>query len=136
VSHKPGGRLPLLCARPVVTPKTLKRAATSFVATLCRRMKLASVCVIHSQIKRRKRRRYPQSYAQHHFQFSYSCFTARISTSFTSTQTIDQSCIFTAVQVTKSLQDPLEVGNSLPGISDNVRERGLEQKCLQTLTEG
>ena len=52
VSHKPGGRLPLLCARPVVTPKTVKRAATSFVATLCRRMKLATVCVIHSQIKR------------------------------------------------------------------------------------
>jgi len=25
-------------------------------------------------------------------------------------------------QVTKSLQDPLEVGNSLLGISDNVRE--------------
>ena len=26
----------------------------------------------------------------------------------------------------KSLQDPLEVGNNLPGIDDNVRERGLE----------
>jgi len=32
VSHKPGGRLPLLSARPAVTPATLKRAATSFVA--------------------------------------------------------------------------------------------------------
>ena len=32
------------------------------------------------------------------------------------------------VQVTKSLQDPLEVGNNLPGINDNVRELGLEQK--------
>jgi len=32
VSHKPGGSLPLLSARPVVTPATLKRAATSFVA--------------------------------------------------------------------------------------------------------
>jgi len=32
VSHKPGGRLPLLCARPAVTPATLKRAATSFAA--------------------------------------------------------------------------------------------------------
>ena len=32
VSHKPGGRLPLLSARPAVTPTTLKRAATSFVA--------------------------------------------------------------------------------------------------------
>ena len=28
------------------------------------------------------------------------------------------------VQVIKSHQDPLEVGNNLPGISDNVRERG------------
>jgi len=32
VSHKPGGRLPLLSTRPVVTAATLKRAATSFVA--------------------------------------------------------------------------------------------------------
>ena len=32
VSHKPGGRLPLFCARPAVTPATLKRAATSFAA--------------------------------------------------------------------------------------------------------
>ena len=31
-SHKPGGRLPLLSARPVVTPATLKRAATNFAA--------------------------------------------------------------------------------------------------------
>ena len=30
--HKPGGRLPLLSARPAVTPATLKRAATSFAA--------------------------------------------------------------------------------------------------------
>ena len=30
VSHKPGGRLPLLSARPAVTLATLKRAATSF----------------------------------------------------------------------------------------------------------
>jgi len=28
VSHKPGGKLPLLSARPAVTPATLKRAAT------------------------------------------------------------------------------------------------------------
>jgi len=35
---------------------------------------------------------------------------------------------FRVVQVTKSLQDPLEVGNNLPGINDNVWERGLEQK--------
>jgi len=32
VSHKPGGRLPLLSARPAVTPATLKQAATNFAA--------------------------------------------------------------------------------------------------------
>jgi len=32
VSHKPGGRLPLLAVRPAVTLATLKRAATSFAA--------------------------------------------------------------------------------------------------------
>jgi len=32
VSHKPGGRLPLLSARPSVTPTTLKRAAINFAA--------------------------------------------------------------------------------------------------------
>ena len=32
VSHKPGGRLSLLSARPAVTPATLKRAATNFAA--------------------------------------------------------------------------------------------------------
>ena len=32
VSHKPGGRLSLLSARPAVTPATLKRAATKFAA--------------------------------------------------------------------------------------------------------
>jgi len=31
VSHKPGGRLPLLFARPAVTPATLKRAATKIL---------------------------------------------------------------------------------------------------------
>ena len=31
VSHKPDGRLPLLSARPAVTPATLKRAATNFL---------------------------------------------------------------------------------------------------------
>ena len=30
VSHKPGGRLPLLSVRPAVTLATLKRAATNF----------------------------------------------------------------------------------------------------------
>jgi len=32
VSHKPGGRLPLLSARPAVIPATLKRVATNFAA--------------------------------------------------------------------------------------------------------
>ena len=32
VSHKPGGRLPLVSARPAVTLATLKRAATNFAA--------------------------------------------------------------------------------------------------------
>jgi len=32
VSHKPGGRLPLLSAKPAVIPATLKRAATNFTA--------------------------------------------------------------------------------------------------------
>ena len=32
VSHKPGGRLPFLSARPAVTPATLKRTATNFEA--------------------------------------------------------------------------------------------------------
>jgi len=32
VSHKPGGRLPSLSARPAVTPTTLQRAATNFAA--------------------------------------------------------------------------------------------------------
>ena len=32
VSHKPGGRLPLLSARPAVTPATLKMAAANFAA--------------------------------------------------------------------------------------------------------
>ena len=33
MSHKLGGRLPLLSARPAVTPATLKRAATNFAAS-------------------------------------------------------------------------------------------------------
>ena len=32
VSHKPGGRLPLLSARPAVTLATLRKAATNFAA--------------------------------------------------------------------------------------------------------
>jgi len=32
MNHKPGGRLPLLSARPAVSLATLKRAATNFAA--------------------------------------------------------------------------------------------------------
>ena len=32
LSHKPGGGLPILSARPAVTVATLKRAATNFAA--------------------------------------------------------------------------------------------------------
>ena len=32
VSHKPGGKLPLLSATPAVTPATLKTAAINFAA--------------------------------------------------------------------------------------------------------
>jgi len=32
MNHKPDDRLPLISARPAVTPGTLKRAATSFAA--------------------------------------------------------------------------------------------------------
>ena len=32
VSHKPGGKLPLVCARPAVTPATVKRAAANLTA--------------------------------------------------------------------------------------------------------
>ena len=32
MSHNPSGRLPLLSARPAVTPTTLKTAATNFAA--------------------------------------------------------------------------------------------------------
>jgi len=32
ISHKPGGRPPLLSARPAVTPATLNRAAVDFAA--------------------------------------------------------------------------------------------------------
>ena len=37
VSHKPGGRLPLLSARPAVTRATFKRTATNFGACLVNR---------------------------------------------------------------------------------------------------
>jgi len=57
-----------------------------------------------------------------------SCAAARRAAA---NQSINQSCIFRVVQVIKSLQDLLEVGNNLSGINNNVRERGLEQKCFK-----
>ena len=45
VSHKPGGRLPLLSARPTVTPTTLKRAATNFAAWWTEAQWVWTVCL-------------------------------------------------------------------------------------------
>jgi len=42
VSHKPDGRLPLLSARPAVTPATLKRAAMAQQLASCRAQQQAS----------------------------------------------------------------------------------------------
>ena len=45
VSHKPGGRLPLLSARPAVTPTTLIRAATNFAAWWTEAQWVRTVCL-------------------------------------------------------------------------------------------
>jgi len=45
VSHIPGGRLPLLSARPTVTPATLKRAATNFAACSTEARWVWTVCL-------------------------------------------------------------------------------------------
>ena len=45
VSHKPGGRLPLLSARPAVTFATIKRAATSFAAWWTKAQWVWTVCL-------------------------------------------------------------------------------------------
>ena len=45
VSHKPGGRLPLLSARPTVTLATLKRAATNFAAWRTEAQWVKTVCL-------------------------------------------------------------------------------------------
>ena len=45
VSHKPRGRLPLLSARPTVTPATLKRAVTSFGARWTETQWVWTVCL-------------------------------------------------------------------------------------------
>ena len=45
VSHKPSGRLPLLSARPAVTPTTLKRAATNFAAWRTEAQWVWTVCL-------------------------------------------------------------------------------------------
>ena len=44
VSHKPGGRLPLLSVRPAVTLATLKRAATNFAAWWTEAQWVRAVC--------------------------------------------------------------------------------------------
>ena len=45
VSHKPGGRLPLLSARTTVTLATLKRAATNFAASWTEARCVWTVCL-------------------------------------------------------------------------------------------
>ena len=45
MSHKPGGRLPLLSARPAVTLATLKRAATNFAAWWTEARRVWAVCL-------------------------------------------------------------------------------------------
>ena len=45
VSHKPGGRLPLLSTRPAVTPATLKRAATNVAAWWTKAQWVWTVCL-------------------------------------------------------------------------------------------
>ena len=45
VSRKPGGRLPLLSARPAVTPATLKRTATNFAAWWTEAQWVWTVCL-------------------------------------------------------------------------------------------
>ena len=45
MSHKPGGRLSLLSAKPAVTPTTLKRAATNFAAWWKEAQWLWTVCL-------------------------------------------------------------------------------------------
>ena len=47
VSHKLGGRLPLLSVRPAVTPATLKRAATNFAAWWTQAQCVWTVCLRH-----------------------------------------------------------------------------------------
>ena len=45
MSHKPSGRLPLLSARPAVSPATLKRAATNFAAWWTEAQWVWTVCL-------------------------------------------------------------------------------------------
>jgi len=45
VSHKPGGRLPLLSTRPAVTSATLKRVATNFTAWWTEAQWVWTVCL-------------------------------------------------------------------------------------------
>ena len=45
VSHKPGGRLPLLSAKPAVTLATLKKAATNYGAWRTEAQRVWTVCL-------------------------------------------------------------------------------------------
>jgi len=45
VSHKLGGRLPLLSATPAVTPATFNRAATSFAVWLTEAQWVSTICL-------------------------------------------------------------------------------------------
>jgi len=44
---------------------------------------------------------------------------------------VGQSCNFIVAQVIKSLRDPLEEGDNLTGIYDNVRKRGLGRNGIR-----
>jgi len=76
VSHKPGGRLPLLSARPAVTFATLNRAATNFAAwwteaqwvwTVCLRLLPDSVAPESSMLTTRLPSHLPVGNVGNHF---------------------------------------------------------------------
>ena len=50
---------------------------------------------------------------------------------FNEFQSINQSCIFRLVQVIKSLQDQLAVGNNLIGINNNVTDEAWNRNVFR-----
>ena len=54
MSHKPGGRLPILSARTAVTPATLKRTATNFAAWWTEAQWVWTVCLIKTVTRQRR----------------------------------------------------------------------------------